>query len=138
MHRKLNNRSDMAGLKRRKQDLTRGEEEVMQVLWELGKGTVNDIIGRMPDPKPKYTTVATFIRILENKEFVRHETVGKGFVYYPAVAKEEYARTVVGNMLASYFDGSMSNMVSFFSRQEDISARELDEIMDIVEKARKP
>lgn len=128
----------MAGLKRRKQELTRGEEEVMQVLWELGKGTVNDIIGRMPDPKPKYTTVATFIRILENKEFVRHETVGKGFVYYPAVAKEEYARTVVGNMLASYFDGSMSNMVSFFSRQEDISARELDEIMDIVEKARKP
>lgn len=128
----------MAGLKRRKQDLTRGEEEVMQVLWELGKGTVNDIIGRMPDPKPKYTTVATFIRILENKEFVRHEAVGKGFVYYPAVAKEEYARTVVGNMLASYFDGSMSNMVSFFSRQEDISARELDEIMDIVEKARKP
>ena len=128
----------MAGLKRRKQDLTRGEEEVMQVLWELGKGSVNDIIGRMPDPKPKYTTVATFIRILENKEFVRHETVGKGFVYYPAVAKEEYARTVVGNMLASYFDGSMSNMVSFFSRQEDISARELDEIMDIVEKARKP
>lgn len=128
----------MAGLKRRKQDLTRGEEEVMQVLWELGKGTVNDIIGRMPDPKPKYTTVATFIRILENKEFVRHEAAGKGFVYYPAVAKEEYARTVVGNMLASYFDGSMSNMVSFFSRQEDISARELDEIMDIVEKARKP
>ncbi len=128
----------MAGLKRRKQDLTRGEEEVMQVLWELGKGTVNDIIGRMPDPKPKYTTVATFIRILENKEFVRHEAVGKGFVYYPAVAKDEYARTVVGNMLASYFDGSMSNMVSFFSRQEDISARELDEIMDIVEKARKP
>ena len=128
----------MAGLKRRKQDLTRGEEEVMQVLWELGKGTVNDIIGRMPDPKPKYTTVATFIRILENKEFVRHEAVGKGFVYYPAVAKEEYARTVVGNMLASYFDGSMSNMVSVFSRQEDISARELDEIMDIVEKARKP
>ena len=128
----------MAGLKRRKQDLTRGEEEVMQVLWALGKGSVNDIIGRMPDPKPKYTTVATFIRILENKEFVRHEAVGKGFVYYPAVAKEEYARTVVGNMLASYFDGSMSNMVSFFSRQEDISARELDEIMDIVEKARKP
>lgn len=127
----------MAGLKRRKQDLTRGEEEVMQVLWELGKGTVNDIIGRMPDPKPKYTTVATFIRILENKEFVRHEAVGKGFVYYPAVAKEEYARTVVGNMLASYFDGSMSNMVSFFSRQEDISARELDEIMEIVERARK-
>ena len=109
----------------------------MQVLWELGKGTVNDIIARMPEPKPKYTTVATFIKILENKEFVYHEPVGKGFVYYPAVAKEVYARTIVGNMLASYFDGSMSNMVSFFSRQDNISMRELDEIMEIVEKARK-
>lgn len=127
----------MAGLKRNKPVLTNGEESVMQVLWELGKGTVNDIIARMPDPKPKYTTVATFIKILENKEFVCHEAVGKGFVYYPAVPKEEYARTVVGNMLASYFDGSMSNMVSFFSRQENISARELDEILEIVEKARK-
>ena len=117
--------------KRRKQELTKGEEEVMHVLWELGKGTVNDIISRMPEPKPKYTTVATFIKILENKEFVYHEPVGKGFVYYPAVAKEVYARTIVGNMLASYFDGSMSNMVSFFS------LRELDEIMEIVEKARK-
>lgn len=127
----------MATDKSNRPQLTKGEEEVMQVLWELEKGTVNDIIARMPDPKPKYTTVATFIRILENKEFVRHEAVGKGFVYYPAVAKEEYARTVVGNLLASYFDGSMSNMVSFFSRQEKISMRELDEIMEIVEKARK-
>lgn len=127
----------MATDKRCKPQLTKGEEEVMQVLWELGKGTVNDIIARMPDPKPKYTTVATFIKILENKEFVYHEAVGKGFVYYPAVAKDEYARTVVGNMLASYFGGSMSNMVSFFSRQEKISMRELDEIMEIVEKARK-
>ena len=120
--------------KRRKQELTKGEEEVMHILWELGKGTVNDIIARMPEPKPKYTTVATFIKILENKEFVYHEPVGKG---YPAVAKEVYARTIVGNMLASYFDGSMSNMVSFFSRQDNISMRELDEIMEIVEKARK-
>ncbi|MCI5718663.1 MAG: BlaI/MecI/CopY family transcriptional regulator [Alistipes sp.] len=127
----------MATDKSNRPQLTKGEEEVMQVLWELDKGTVNDIIARMPDPKPKYTTVATFIKILENKEFVRHEAVGKGFVYYPAVAKEEYARTVVGNLLASYFDGSMSNMVSFFSRQEKISMRELDEIMEIVEKARK-
>ncbi len=127
----------MATDKSNRPQLTKGEEEVMQVLWELEKGTVNDIIARMPDPKPKYTTVATFIKILENKEFVRHEAVGKGFVYYPAVAKEEYARTVVGNLLASYFDGSMSNMVSFFSRQEKISMRELDEIMEIVEKARK-
>ncbi len=123
--------------KRRKQELTKGEEEVMHILRELGKGTVNDIISRMPEPKPKYTTVATFIKILENKEFVYHEPAGKGFVYYAAGAKEVYARTIVGNMLASYFDGSMSNMVSFFSRQDNISMRELDEIMEIVEKARK-
>lgn len=113
----------MATDKSNRPQLTKGEEEVMQVLWELDKGTVNDIIARMPDPKPKYTTVATFIKILENKEFVRHEAVGKGFVYYPAVAKEEYARTVVGNLLASYFDGSMSNHgVVLLAAGEDIDA----------------
>ena len=60
----------------------------MQLLWRLGKGTVNDIIALMPDPKPKYTTVATFIKILESKEFVCHEQSGKSFVYYPAIEKD--------------------------------------------------
>ncbi len=109
----------------------------MHLLWRLGKGTVNEIIALMPDPKPKYTTVATFIKLLENKEFVRHEPQGKGFVYYPAIEKEEYARTVMRSMLTTYFNGSFSNLVSFFSQHENISTSEMDEILDIIDRAKK-
>lgn len=122
---------------KKRQGLTKGEEEIMQLLWQLGKGTVNDIIALMPDPKPKYTTVATFIKILENKEYVRHEQLGKSFVYYPAVEKEEHARSVMKSMLTDYFGGSVSNLVSFFSQHENISTREMDEILEIIDRAKK-
>ena len=117
-------------------ELTRGEEDVMQILWALGEGTVNDIIACMPDPKPKYTTVATFVKILENKAFVGHRAVGKGHRYFPLVAKADYAGNVVDNVLAGYFNGSVSQMFSFFSQKEDISVEEMDEILKIVKKIR--
>ena len=112
--------------------LTRGEEEVMQILWQLGSGSVNDIIDQMQAPKPKYTTVATFIKILENKGYVDHETRGKSYEYYPIVPKEEYAHTVMSGVLSSYFDGSLAHMVSFFSRREDLSMQEAEQILDIL------
>lgn len=115
-------------------ELTRGEEEVMQILWQIESGFVNDIIARMKEPKPKYTTVATFIKILENKGFVGHEAVGKSHRYFPLVAKSEYAGNVASSMLSNYFDGSLSQMVSFFSQKENISVCEMDEILEIVEK----
>ncbi len=121
---------------RNKEGLTRGEEEVMHILWRLGKGTVNDIIELMAPPKPKYTTVATFIKILENKGFVTHEQFGKGYLYTPAIEREEHAKIVAKNMLHSYFDGSVSNMVSFFSKEENLSVSELNEILEIIEKAK--
>ncbi|MBO5045215.1 MAG: BlaI/MecI/CopY family transcriptional regulator [Alistipes sp.] len=122
---------------RNKEGLTRGEEEVMHILWRLGQATVSDIIELMEAPKPKYTTVATFIKILENKGFVKHEQKGKGYLYSPAIEREEYAKTVVKNVLHSYFDGSVANIVSFFSKQENLTVADLDEIMEIVEKAKK-
>ena len=121
---------------RNKEGLTRGEEEVMHILWKLGKATVSDVIELMTPPKPKYTTIATFIKILERKGFVSHVQIGKGYLYTPAIEREEYAKTVAKNLLHSYFDGSVSNMVSFFSKQENISVSELDEIMEIVERAK--
>lgn len=117
-------------------ELTKGEEEIMQILWSVGRGTVNDIIARTGEPKPKYTTVATFIKILENKGFVGHEAAGKGFVYFPLVEREEYAGNVVRGVLSNYFNGSLSQMVSFFSQKESISVGEMDEIMDIVARIR--
>ena len=118
------------------QELTRGEEEVMQILWELGSGSVNDIIARMKAPKPKYTTVATFVKILENKGFVGHEPKGKGFVYFPQVARKEYAKRHVSSMLSTYFGGSISQLVSFFSQHENISSQEMAEILEIMERVK--
>lgn len=115
------------------QTLTRGEEEVMQILWQLEQATVAQIIELLPEPKPKYTTVATFIKILENKGFVGHNVEGRSYSYFPTVAKDEYAAGVAKSLLASYFNGSLSQMVSFFGEKEDISVGEMDEILEIVE-----
>ena len=75
-------------------ELTRGEEEIMQILWRLGDVVVNEIIAQTKEPRPKYTTVATFLKILENKGFVNHTPEGKSHRYYPAVSREEYAHVV--------------------------------------------
>lgn len=117
-------------------ELTRGEEQIMQILWRLGNAVVNDIIACTDEPHPKYTTVATFLKILENKGFVGHTTQGKSHRYHPLVGKEQYAQAVMSSMLSSYFDGSLSQMVSFFSRHEPIPAREMDEILNMMRKAK--
>ena len=101
-------------------ELTRGEEEIMQILWRLGDAVVNEIL-----------------KILENKGFVNHTPEGKSHRYYPAVSREEYARGVMSSVLSSYFDGSLAQMVSFFSRHEDISVTEMEEILQIMQNARK-
>ena len=92
--------------------LTRGEEEIMQILWQLGNGVVNEIIARTEEPHPKYTTVATFLKILENKGFIRHEAEGKSHRYYPVISREAYKRGVMSSMLSTYFDGSLAQLVS--------------------------
>ena len=122
---------------RNQNELTRGEEEIMHILWRLGKGTIGDVIELMEEPKPKYTTVATFFKILENKGFIAREARGRGFLYTPTVEREEYAKSIAKNMLHSYFDGSVSNMVSFFSKHENLSVQELDQIYEIIEKIKK-
>ena len=120
----------------KKISLTRGEEEVMQALWELGEGYIADIISRMPDPKPKYTTVATFVKLLENKEFVGHTAQGKSFIYSPRVERESYAGRRLDSMLSTYFGGSLSQLVNFFAEREDVSVEEMDSILQIIERAK--
>ena len=118
-------------------ELTRGEEEIMQIIWQLGDAVVNEIIERMEEPRPKYTTVATFLKILENKGFLTHTSEGKSHRYYPLVDRESYARGVMSSMLTSYFDGSLAQLVSFFSRHEKISTDEQAEILEIIRNAKK-
>ncbi len=118
-------------------ELTRGEEEIMQILWGLGNAVVNDIIEQTPPPHPKYTTVATFLKLLENKGFVTHTSDGKSNRYYPAIDRETYARGVMSSVLTTYFDGSLAQLVSFFSQHERIDPQEKNEILEIIRNAKK-
>ncbi len=114
-------------------ELTRAEEQVMQLLWRIGKGHVNDLLGHFPEPKPAYNTVSTIIRILEKKEFVGHEAIGKSHRYFPKVSKRDYARFTMKQMLNGYFSNSYKQMVSFFARENNLSIKEMEEIRLLME-----
>ena len=110
-------------------ELTRAEEEVMHILWQLEKAFVKDIIEHMPDPKPAYNTVSTIIRILENKGFVSHKAYGKTHEYFPLVTKERYTKFYLNNMIRGYFNGSFQNLVSFFAKENKLKASEIEKLL---------
>ncbi len=125
----------MAGdIEQRRQELTRAELEIMQILWSLGKGFVNDVLAVMPEPKPAYNTVSTIICILEKKGFVAHNSYGKSHEYYPLVDKDSYTGCFMNSVLNNFFDGSASRMVSFLSSNKSISLEEADEIMKMLKR----
>jgi BlaI family penicillinase repressor len=115
-------------------ELTRAEEQIMQVLWQLEKGFVKDVLDVLPEPKPAYNTVSTIIRILETKGFVDHNAFGKSHEYYPIVSKEQYKDFAADKLLNGYFDNSVNRMLSFFVKKEKINLKEADEIMKLIEK----
>lgn len=104
--------------KRKNPDLTRGEEQIMQILWALGEGNVSEIIAKMEEPKPAYTTVATFMKILEEKEFVDRKPTGRNFTYFPLIEKRSYAQRVLNAMLRNYFNNSFEELAAFHAELE--------------------
>jgi len=114
-------------------ELTRAEEQVMQVLWKLKKGFVKDILEHFEEPKPAYNTVSTIVRILQDKGFVSHKAYGRTHEYYPVVSKDDYSKTHLSTFVNNYFSNSFGNMVSFFAREKRISVKEMEEIMKIME-----
>ncbi len=113
--------------------LTQAEEQIMQILWELKKGFVNDIVALLPEPKPAYTTVSTIVRILEQKGFIAHKAYGRTHEYFPLVSKENYSGEYLNNFTRNYFSNSYKALASFFAHGEDLSIRELEEIKLLVE-----
>ena len=109
--------------------LTRAEEEVMQYLWSLDEASVKQIIALFPEPKPAYNTVSTIVRILETKEFVHHKQKGKGYIYFPTVTKEHYSKQTATKLVDGYFQGSFKSMVSYFTKNNDISVSDLEAIL---------
>lgn len=115
-------------------ELTKAEEQVMQVLWELENCFVKDVIDKFPEPKPAYNTVSTIVRILEKKGFVDHEAFGKTHRYFPIVDKNDYTRSYMKNFVQNYFSDSYRQMVSFFAKDNNLSLKELEELKTLVEK----
>ena len=117
--------------------LTTKEEEIMQILWEIDKGFVKDIIEKLPLPKPAYTTISSIVRILETKGFVDHTAYGTTHQYFPLVAKDEYKKLTFQFILKNYFDNSIKNVVSYLAKEEKLSNEEIMEISEIIKAGRK-
>ncbi len=114
-------------------DLTKAEEQIMQVLWRKGDAFVKEIIKELGEPKPAYSTVSTIVRILETKGFVGHKAYGPTHQYHTLVSKEEYSHFTMKKMVDNYFDGSLKKMVSFFSKKEKIDLTEMEDILKTLE-----
>ena len=101
----------------------------MQILWDMEKGFVKDILEKFPKPRPAYNTASTIVRILEKKGFVGYKAYGKTHEYYPLIGKNEYRSFMLKSMVANYFSGSFEKMVSFFARDNNIDIHQMEELM---------
>jgi BlaI family transcriptional regulator, penicillinase repressor len=113
--------------------LTRAEEEVMQILWKIEKGMVHDLLEMFPDPKPAYNTVSTIIRILEQKGFAGHKAYGRTHEYFPVISKKDYTKSTFRGFMDNYFGSSYKSLASFFATDGKLSIRELEDIQKTID-----
>jgi BlaI family penicillinase repressor len=111
-------------------ELTKAEDQVMQILWRLEHAFVKDIVEEIPDPKPAYNTVSTIVRILETKGFVDHKAYGKTHEYFPLISKEKYTKFYLNNLLKGYFNGSFQNLVSFFAKENKMDIKSIERLLE--------
>jgi predicted transcriptional regulator len=116
------------------QKLTNKEEEVMHILWKLEKAFVKEVMAEIKEDQPHYNTLSTIIRNLEEKGYVSYNAFGKTHQYFPIISLEKYRKGFMNTAIENYFDSSYKNMVSFFAKEEKISAAELREILAMIEK----
>jgi BlaI family penicillinase repressor len=114
------------------QKLAKREEQIMQACWQLENAFIKEIIQEMPDPKPHYNTIATMVKILEDKGFLGHEIIGNVFRYYPVISKDTYQKHAMKDIVSQYFDNSYPSMLAFFAKEQKISADELNEIVNLI------
>jgi predicted transcriptional regulator len=114
-------------------ELTKAEEQVMQLLWQLQEAIVKDIIELMPDPRPAYNTVSTVVRVLEGKGFIGHKAYGNSHVYFPLISETQYKKFTFDKMLTSYFGNSYQSLVSFIANEKKLDIQQLDELTKLIE-----
>ena len=115
------------------EEITKAQEQILKVLWEIEEGAVSDVVNQLPDPKPAYTTVATVIKVLEKKGYVGHKTFGKTHVFFPKVSRKEYAQVFLKDSVKTFFNNSLQQTVSFFVKQKNVSLNELEELKNLIE-----
>lgn len=118
-------------------ELTKAELQIMQVLWLKDKVFVNEILQELQEPRPAYNTVSTVLRVLINKGYVSYHSFGKNYQYYPLVTKECYTSRFMNRMVDNFFSGSVKAMVSFFTKKENMSVQEIDELIEMLEENKK-
>jgi predicted transcriptional regulator len=122
-------RTKIVRLKSKEMQLTKAEEQVMQILWDKKEGLVKDIRDGFSDPKPARNTVSTVLRVLERKGYVGHKAYANVHLYHPLISKSEYSGSQLFGLMESYFNNSFPAMASFFAREKDLSVKELDELI---------
>ena len=115
------------------EELTKAQEEILLVLWDIQEGAVADVVEKLPEPKPAYTTVATVIKVLEKKNYVGHRKYGNIHVYYPVVTKKAYAKHVLKHAYKGLFNNSLNQLVSFFVKEKDVPVSELEELKKMID-----
>lgn len=113
--------------------LTKAEEQVMQILWNINEGVVKDLVDNFEEPRPAYTTVATVLKVLETKGFVAKKKIGNTYLFSPSITKNDYTHFQFSNLLSNYFNGSFPKMATFFARENKLSISELEEMMRMAE-----
>jgi len=121
------------------EELTKTEERIMQILWKLKKAFVKDIIDEVDEePKPPYNTISSIVRLLEKKGYVKYKAYGKTYEYFPAISKDEYAKTTFSKLFSGYFDNSPSNLLSFMVKEEKLTEKDIEEIKQIINQNSRP
>jgi BlaI family transcriptional regulator, penicillinase repressor len=119
-------------MKKSEMELTRAEEQIMQILWKLEKGFVKDVLDHFNEPKPAYTTVATIMKILEKKGYVSYKPYGNAHLFYPLITKSDYSRTHVNSIFSRYFKSSIKDVVSFFTDNNKVSINDIDSAIKLL------
>ncbi|NMM48514.1 BlaI/MecI/CopY family transcriptional regulator [Marinigracilibium pacificum] len=114
-------------------ELTKAEEQVMNIIWKLEKAFLKDVVEEFPEPKPAYTTISTVMRVLVKKGFVDYRSYSKVHEYFPKISKDEYFKDHIGTVISNFFDGSINKFASFFADTQSSDISELEEVKKVLE-----
>ncbi|NVJ85595.1 MAG: BlaI/MecI/CopY family transcriptional regulator [Algoriphagus sp.] len=118
-------------------EISAQEERIMRVLWNLGQGLIRDVLNELEEPKPPYTTIASTVRLLESKGYLTHKVYGNTHMYIPLITQEEYSKGRINHMVSNFFQGSVSNFLSFMVKEKEISPNEIEDLQKFIDEAEK-